>query len=228
MSQVPKSEQSYSDQIAEFYSDNTTFERKEELDAQFVNIGLLHFAYRHKYTPIYKKLPTPFNHFTGDNSYDGKWWFVIEDDEDANTNADTDAKGEDIYSYEDDNRKPMLMAINAEQPDLIYSTPIQIWGSNPRDFFCRMRINQIKQVIVFVDYFGISVYNFKLEPIFRLANTEEMAEINCIWGAELKQGNQLIVWKVYDQEFSEKKPKYKYDDSTNVARQDMIIHQLDI
>ena len=77
-------------------------------------------------------------------------------------------------------------------------------------------------------YFGISVYNFKLEPIFRLANTEEMNAINCIWGAELTDGNQLLVWKVYDRKSSKEMAKYSYDDSTNVARRDMIIHQLDI
>lgn len=231
MSLVPKSQQSYSEEIAEFYSDATTYERKKQLDAKFVSIGLLHFAYRHKFAHIYQQLPVPFNNFTGDNSYDGKWWFHIEDDDDD----DAPVNGEDevenkVENSEDevDHRKPMLMAICAEHPDHIYTTPIQIWGSNPYDFFCRMRIDQIKQVIVFIDYAGISVYNFKLEPIFQLPNTVEMNEINCIWGAELKDGNQLLVWKVYDQEFSEGKPKYRYDNSTNVAQNDITIYELDI
>jgi hypothetical protein len=230
MSRVPKSEQSFSEQIAEFYSDNTTFERKQELDAEFVDLGLLHFAYRRNFAHIYENLPAPFNHFTGDNSYDGKWWFHVEDDEDVAPTAASDGANsvEDANSDEVDHRNPMLMAICSEQPDQIYSIPIKIWGSNPYDFFCRMQINQIKQVIVFVDYYGVSVYNFKLEPIFRLANTIEMNSINCIWGAELSDDNQLLVWKVYDQEFSEGKPKYKYNDSANVAPNDRIIYQLDI
>lgn len=234
MSLVDENNQSLSDKIAEFYSDGTTFERKQELDAEFVDLGLLHFAYRRNFAHIYENLPAPFNHFTGDNSYDGKWWFHVEDDEDVAPTAAPAAASDGANSVEDansdevDHRNPMLMAICSEQPNQIYSTPIQIWGSNPYDFFCRMRINQIKQVIVFIDYYGVSVYNFKLEPIFRLANTIEMNTINCIWGAELKDGNQLLVWKVYDQEFSEGMPKYKYDDSRNVAPTEITVHQLDI
>ena len=231
MNRVADFDQSVRDKIAEFYLDATTFERKTELDAEFVVSGLLWFSNRQKFAPVYEQLPEPFNHFTEDHSYDGKWWFRVEDDDGAEANQVEGEVGEENKEDEEDqedHRKPMLIAINAEQPDLVYSVPIQIWGANPWDFFCRMRINQIKQVIVFIDYFGISVYNFNLEPIFRLANSVEMNAINCIWGAELKDGNQLIVWKIYDQEFSEEMPKYSYDDSTHVAPNDRIVHQLNI